>query len=203
MILLKFRPRAALPAGLLLLLAACAPMAPRPVTGDGAAGQAAREAALRLRPAWSFAGRVAIDNAGQAGNARIAWVQRGPDFDITLSAPVTRQSWRLVGQTGHARLEGLEGGAREGDDAETLLREATGWRIPVASLADWVRGARADASGSTVEYSPSGLPSVLVEDGWTVEYRSWGEGEPPLPTRVFARQGTASVRLAIERWDTP
>ena len=35
-------------------------------------------------------------------------------FDVSLSAPVTRQSWRLVGDAGAARLEGLEGGTARG-----------------------------------------------------------------------------------------
>lgn len=202
MILLKFPRFAALLALSALLLGACARVPSRPASGGGAEGQAAREASLRAVAAWSFAGRVAIDHAGQAGNARIAWTQRGEDFDITLSAPVTRQSWRLVRASGRARIEGMDGGVREGADAEALLLASTGWRIPVDSLAAWVRGARASAAAQ-VEYSPAGLPSVLVEDGWTVEYRAWGEGAPPLPTRLFARREGSSVRLAIERWSAP
>ena len=188
---------------LLLALASCAQLPQKGVTGGGEAGQAAREARLDARADWSFTGRVAIDNNGQAGNARIEWRQRGDDFDITLSAPVTRQSWRLVRTGGQARIEGIEGGPRAGTDAETLLREATGWRIPVAALADWVRGGRASPAAATVEYAPSGLPSVLAEAGWTVEYRAWQGGEPPLPTRLFARQADATVRLAIESWASP
>ena len=61
---------------------------------------------------------------------------------MALSAPVTRQSWRLVddGHQGEARLEGLPGGPRGGADAEALLTEATGWRVPVNFLPDWVLG---------------------------------------------------------------
>lgn len=203
MILLKLPMRGLWLAWLALVLAACAQAPSRPASGGGADGQAAREASLRGEDAWAFAGRVAIDHAGRAGNARIEWKQRGEDFDITLSAPVTRQSWRLVRESGRSRIEGMEGGMREGADAEALLLESTGWRIPVASLAAWVRGARASAAAASLEYSPQGLPSVLVEDGWTVEYRAWGEGTPPLPTRLFARREQSSVRLAIERWSTP
>jgi outer membrane lipoprotein LolB len=202
MILLKF-PRIVPLLLVALLVGACARVPSRPASGGGADGQAAREASLQSVEAWSFAGRVAIDHAGQAGNARIQWTQRGGDFDITLSAPVTRQSWRLVRESGRARIEGMDGGAREGVDAEALLLASTGWRIPVDSLGAWVRGARASASAAQVEYSPAGLPSVLVEGGWTVEYRAWGTGTPPLPTRLFARREGSSVRLAIERWSAP
>ena len=204
MILLKLPKPGVLPVAVLVLaLASCAQVARKPAVGEGAAGQAAREAELARQADWSFTGRVAIDNDGNAGSARLEWVQRGADFNITLSAPVTRQSWRLARSGGRARLEGLEGGVREGSDAEALLLDATGWRIPVDSLDAWVRGSRADATRASVEYGPAGLPSILVESGWTVEYRAWGEGQPPLPARLFARQGNASVRLAIERWSAP
>ena len=135
MILLKFPLRGSWLACLALVLAACAQAPGRPASGGGAEGQAQREASLQSEATWGFAGRVAIDHAGRAGNARIEWKQRGEDFDITLSAPVTRQSWRLVREAGRSRIEGLEGGIREGADAEGLLHESTGWRIPVASLA--------------------------------------------------------------------
>lgn len=188
---------------LVLGLASCAQAPVSMVSGAGAIGQPMREAYLDSHRDWTFSGRLAISNEGKAGNARIEWVQRGDDFNIQLSAPVTRQSWRLVREGGQARLEGLDGGIRQGPDAEALLLEATGWRIPVQALADWVRGARADATRASLEFGARGLPSVLEEAGWTVEYRAWGQGDPALPVRLFARRGEASVRLAIEHWKTP
>ena len=185
----------------LALMVACVPKPVR-IQGAGSEGQAAREASLAALPDWSFRGRLAINNAGQAGNARIEWRQRGPDFEIRLSAPVTRQSWVLRRQGGESSIEGLEGGPRTGPDAQALLLQATGWRIPVDALASWVRGARSGAE-AVLDYDPQGLPAALQEGGWTVEYRAWKAGEPPLPTRLFARQGEASVRLAIEDWNAP
>ena len=42
-----------------------------------------------------------------------------------------------------------------------------------------------------------------LQDGWTIEYRGWFAGDPPLPQKVFARQGEAGVRLVVEEWDAP
>jgi outer membrane lipoprotein LolB len=184
-------------------LAACAPVAPRPPALAVEAAQQAREAALARHADWAFHGRVAISQGEQGGNAGIRWRQHGADFDIELSAPVTRQSWRLTSRAGQVTLAGLEGGARRGTDAEALLLEATGWRIPVAAMAAWARGAR--GQGSSAEYSSDALgrPATLVQDGWSVEYRGWFPGEPPLPQKVFVRQGEARVRLVVEAWDAP
>ena len=187
----------------LLSLAACAPVAPRvPAVADEAAQQA-REAVLARQPDWAFHGRVAISQGEQGGNAGIRWRQRGADFDIELSAPITRQSWRLASRGGQVSLAGLEGGERRGTDAEALLLEATGWRIPVAAMAAWARGARGQGSSAEFSTDPQGRPATLLQDGWSIEYRGWFPGEPPLPQKVFARQGESGVRLVVEAWDPP
>ncbi len=188
---------------LALLATGCTTMAPRRV-GDTAllAAQAAREAALAEQAQWSFAGRLSVSANGDGGNGRIEWQQRGDDFDIRLSAPVTRKSWRLVRTQGQATLEGLEGGTRAGPDAEALLLEATGWRIPLDALAAWARGARARGPAA-VEFTPEGLPALIAQQGWKVEYREWDAADPARPRRVFATQGDATVRLVVEAWGEP
>ena len=70
-----------------------------------AAAEAARMAAGE---GWSLQGRVAISAGAQSGSARIEWQQpRFDRYEVTLSAPVTRQSWRLSVDDGHATLLGL------------------------------------------------------------------------------------------------
>jgi outer membrane lipoprotein LolB len=188
---------------LALLLAGCTTVAPR--QGSDAAllaAQSAREAGLAQQADWSMAGRLSVSAAGEGGSGRIQWQQRGDDFDIRLSAPVTRKSWRLQRQGGLATLEGLEGGPRSGPDAEALLLEATGWRIPLAALGDWARGGRSGGP-ATVEFTPAGLPALISQQGWQVEYREWDAADPARPRRVFARQGEATVRLVVESWGEP
>ena len=132
---------------LALLAAACTTTAPRQDSqANLLAAQSAREADLAGQADWSMAGRLSVSADGEGGNGRIEWQQRGDDFEIRLSAPVTRKSWRLLSQGGQATLEGLDGGTRTGSDPEALLFEATGWRIPLSALGDWARGARLDAS---------------------------------------------------------
>lgn len=198
--------RAIAAASLSLWLAACAPIAVRPdASGDrqqGLDAQAGRESLLASQPEWSLSGRVALSQGKDGGSGRIDWRQRGDDFDIRLSAPITGQSWRVTGSVGKARLEGLPGGVREGVDAEQLLREATGWRIPVDAMARWVRGARAPGE-AVLDFDAQLRPATLQQQGWVVEYRDWDASAPPRPTRVFARQGEASVRLVVDRWTVP
>ncbi|MBW8367193.1 MAG: hypothetical protein K0M70_04965, partial [Arenimonas sp.] len=122
-------------AGLLALLAllasACTTTAPRQGSDAGLlAAQAAREAVLAGQPDWTLAGRLSVSADGEGGNGRIEWQQRGDDFEIRLSAPVTRKSWRLLSVDGRATLEGLEGGTRVGADPAALQIQAPRRRKP-------------------------------------------------------------------------
>ena len=193
-----------LPALLLVLaLAGCATprvVAPLPPTEASLARLAEREQALAARPDWGLDGRIAVSNSRDAGSGRIEWRQAGARFDIALTAPITRQGWRLTGEPGRATLDGLPGGVREGTDAESLLREATGWQIPVRSLPRWVRGLRADPAGAVVQFGADGRLARLAESGWTIDYTWPSALDAALPARIEARRDDARVRLVVDRW---
>ena len=193
---------------LAVLLSACASLRAPPPSTDGAldaasgyAAQSAREAELASQPSWRLVGRVAFGNAGQSASAQIDWTQRGDGFLIELTAPVTGRSWRLEGHAGMAVLSGLDDGPRQGPDAEQLLLEATGWRLPVAQMPRWVRGARGVGPAQSLLVGPDGLPESFAQQGWQLRFPDWLSGTPPLPRRVFASSGEASVRLVVSRWE--
>lgn len=194
-----------------LLLAGCASPgvrgpAPTPVdAGIAADAQAARETWLAAHRDWSMTGRVAIRRADKGGSGRIDWTQRGDAFDVALAAPVTRQTWRLVGSPGQVRLEGVDGGPRQGADAGQLLLETTGWEIPVQALAYWIRGQAAPTlAPARLAYGADGQLSQLQQGGWTIDFTAWqppaADGTPALPARIEAQRGDARVRLIVDTW---
>ncbi|KQR11605.1 MULTISPECIES: lipoprotein insertase outer membrane protein LolB [Xanthomonas] len=176
------------------------------VSDEARNAEAARQAWLQAHPQWSFQGRVAISKDRNGGSGRIDWQQNGPQYRVQLSAPVTRQSWVLTGDTttGAGRLEGLDGGPRSGPDAEQVLLEATGWTIPVNQMPDWVRALRiADAGAQRVDLDAAGRPRTVQQDGWTIEFLAWApasDGQPALPQRIEAHNGSAKVRLLVDQW---
>ncbi|WP_082611387.1 lipoprotein insertase outer membrane protein LolB [Lysobacter sp. Root916] len=204
------KARALTVAALAAVLSACAGQAvrgpaPPPLAPAAAeAAQAARESELRAQTGWSLSGRIALSNGRNGGSGRIEWRQDGDRYEVALSAPVTRQSWRLSGDIAGARLEGLEGGTRSGPDAAALLREATGWEIPVAALSDWVRGLRATGQGpASVRYGADGRPARIEQGGWSIDYRWPSTDAPALPSRVDAIRGQAKVKLIVDEWEGP
>lgn len=200
---------------LALALAGCASLVPPEAVGDVAAGdvaQRARVAALGLAdgdcaaPDWAMAGRVALANGRQGGSGRIEWAQAAGVQRLQLSAPVTRQSWVLEVDAAGAVLQGITDAPLRGVDAARLLRETTGWDIPVAALGCWVRGAAAAAAAlgpARIAYRADLLPRRIEQGGWTVDYDGWSTGVAgalPLPGRIEARRGGDRVRLVVDRW---
>ena len=184
----------------MLALAACAPSSLRRPESAELAAQQAREDAVRAMADWGLVGRISFDDGRDNGSGRIEWQQRGQHFEIILSAPVSRRSWRLSGGPDGALLEGLEGGPRRARSAEALLAREVGWSIPLGQLRAWARGLRA-GPGARLAFGEGPLPAQLLEDGWTIDYRDWfADRQPPLPRRVFAAQGERTVRLVVERW---
>lgn len=190
------------------LLSACAGPAVKrgPAMPAAVAEQAQRARAeiLSAHPQWSLQGRVALSNGTAGGSGRIEWHQAGPRYAVALSAPITRQSWRLSGDAGSARLEGLESGTRSGTDPEALLQDATGWVIPVGALSSWVRGtADATLPGAAMQFASDGHLAVLEQAGWSITYSHW-QPQPglgiDLPGRLDASRGDARVRLVVDRW---
>lgn len=208
--------RAGLVAVLGVALAACAIQPPRRALPELSAQQreaaesvqTARERQLRELESWSLSGRIALAKGRSGGSGRIEWVQKDPrNYEVTLDAPVSRQSWRLTGNSHYeaGRLEGLEGGVREGDDAEALLLEATGWDIPVNQLPAWLRGviSRDDGAPARIAYGTDGRLLSIEQFGWTIEYQEWSAPDgvgPELPRRIVARSGDATVRLIVDQW---
>lgn len=184
-----------------LLLGACARVPLRGPDAGLLAAQAGRESVLAAADHWRFTGRIAVSGEGEGGSGRIDWQQRGESYVIELSAPVSRQSWRLSGDASGARLEGHAHGVLEDRDPEALLRHAAGWSMPLEPLRAWVRGARAGGP-SDVAFGAEGLPALLQQAGWRIEYRTWTEVQGlPLPQRVFAESGARRVRLVVDRWE--
>jgi outer membrane lipoprotein LolB len=207
----RFLPAAV--AALALLLSACAgrPIreAPPVAPGDAEARQSAREAGLRADGDWSLEGRVALTNGERGGSGRLDWRQAGDVAEVALSAPVTRQSWRLRDGPAGAVLEGLEGGPRQGPDAGQLLLESTGWDIPVGALQAWLRGARAEGAPARMEFGADGRLAVLEQAGWRITFDRWGlpanaagaaTDGPAMPHRIEASRGAARVRLVVDAW---
>ncbi len=194
----------------MLAVTGCAALAPR--SGAAAAAPewtdsalAARAAQLHPLIAWQLQGRVAIKRGDQGGSGQLDWQQHGADVRIAFDAPLNAAGWRLQTTAGSTCLDGLAAGRRCADDADTLLADVLGQPVPVAALADWLRGMPADPARfgpATSSTGADGSP-ILTQAGWRIVYGRWARppGWPlPMPTLLVASQGDLRLNLAVDRW---
>lgn len=190
-------------AAALLVLAACAPVRTRGTAAQISA-QAAREQQLGVQTQWGLQAHFAVSDGRDGGSGTLVWQQNGDEYSLNLRAPITGKTARLEGGPEGVVLTGLREGPIRGEDAQGLLANQLGWHIPVAQLTWWVRGLRAPDSPAELSYGGNGLPALLEQDGWKVEYRDWyADRDPPLPRKVYASKPPYSVRVLIEQWQTP
>jgi len=188
---------------ILLLLAACAPVRTRGTAAQISA-QTARERQLGTQAQWGLQAHFAVSDGRDGGSGTLVWQQNGDAYSLSLRAPITGKTARLEGGPNGAVLTGLRDGPIRGEDAQALLADQFGWHMPVAQLTWWVRGLRAPDSQADMSYGENGLPAVLEQDGWKVEYRDWyADRDPPLPRKVYASKPPYSVRVLIETWQMP
>ncbi|PNS07555.1 lolB: outer membrane lipoprotein LolB [Lysobacter silvestris] len=144
-------------------------------------------------------GRAAISHGKQSGSLGVEWEDAGPSgYLVVLTAPITRQGWRLQEQNGRATLEGMAGGPRIGADGAALLRQATGFEIPVRSLRYWIRGLADPAQPVDRYVFADDQLATLVQGGWQIDYPA--RDAQSRPVRINATRGDDRVRLVVDRW---
>ena len=164
------------------------------------AAQTAREQALANADHWTVQGRLSVSDGHEGGSGSLHWSQNGDHYEFVLRGPaLSGANFRLSGDAHGALLEGLKGGPLRGPDAEALMRKALGWEVPLRDLRAWVLGLRADSGPAELSFGDNQLPSLLLQDGWSVDYRAWDTTQqPPLPSKVYASRPPYKVRLSIE-----
>ncbi len=151
---------------------------------------------------WRITGRIAILTEEQAWNASIRWVQDGDRFRIRLTAPLGQGSIELKGRPGEVELRDQDNVVYHAINAEDLLFDTLGWRIPLNGLRFWVRGIpEPNDQMQDVVIDPTGRLKKLSQLGWLVEIlRYRGLGGQIVPDKLFMKTNRFSTRLIINHW---
>ena len=163
----------------------------------------------RSAPERSYAGRfVATADSGERRDSvsgRFLIEIRGQQQLIELATPVGTTLARIEIEPGHAtvtdgKLQGISG-----PDADELLQQALGWRLPVTGLSHWLEGQPDPARKASISREGERI-SEIRQDGWIIRITEVS-GPAQRPRRLqFDRAASAaepgvSVRLIIESPD--
>lgn len=177
--------RAAL--ALVLVLAGCAPAEIRPTF------QAVE---------FELAGRLGARYQSESFTGNLTWKHARDADELLISTPLGQGVARIARQGNAIVLATAEPREYRATDAELITERVLGFRVPLAGLADWVRGRPSPqvpgASPAQAEYSPDGKLKTLEQSGWKIEYQDY---EGARPTRMRLVYPGIELRLAITQWN--
>ena len=189
--------------GLILLLSSCAIQKPLPAPADGVAWKAHRQALTALEN-WQARGRIAVRTDSDGWSAGFDWTQAGGNYRIRLRGPFGQGALELEGDTHGVWLRRAGQPAVFATDADVLMEQESGWRLPVAGLNYWLRGLP-DKQGSTISHLDSaGRLAFLQQRGWQIKYRTYQDyGAVALPTRLALQRDGLRVKVIVDSWELP
>jgi outer membrane lipoprotein LolB len=173
--------RCALLSVMLLLFAACAQLqtkAPQDIEFD-------------------LSGRLAARYGNEAFTGNIAWRHARSADEMLITSALGAGLARIVREGDSVVLTTAEPREYRARDAEALTEEVLGFRVPLAGLADWVRGRPSAASPASAAYAPDGRLASLKQQGWNIEYLDY---EGARPSRLRLTYPGIELRLAISEW---
>jgi outer membrane lipoprotein LolB len=179
----------------LLLLVGCAGQPKVVLNGDAArAGQSQH---------WQLSGRFAANHDEQSWSGGLQWRQKGGNYLIRLSGPLGQGSVQLEGDEQAAQLQISDDEIYRNADAEQLLWQHTGWRIPFAGMRYWLRGEPAPFYQATqLQHDAQGRIASLHQAGWLIEIKRYISVEGvELPRKLFLQHAQFDVRLVVDHWE--
>jgi len=132
---------------------------------------------------FDLAGRIAARYRDDAFSGIVTWRHAPGGDEMLISTPMGQGVARIVREGDAIVITTAEGRQVSDRDGEALTERVLGFRLPLAGLADWVRGRPAPA---------------LEERGWKVEYQERdAEGRP---VRLRVTHPEVDLRLVISEW---
>ena len=185
----------------LMLLSGCA--TPPTLSPEAASAWTARQTALTQLTTWQADGRIGVVSGQDGWHASFQWAQQESVYRIDLIGPLGQG--RVIVESGgqDVRIQTQDGQSWSAPDADDLLEQTLGVRLPVNGLRYWVRGLPEPGSMSGLQTDAHGRLTRLEQNGWVIEYPAYAPTSRlnlDLPERIVARRPDLSVKLVIEQW---
>jgi len=166
----------------------------------------AHQAQLAQLDLWQLQGKLGVRSPGDSGSASLIWDSAPASYRIYLSAPLGQKHVEISGNQQRVELRQSGQPTLTAKDAESLVRKALGWQLPVSQLNYWVRGVPAPQGKITqLQLTPEGLLDQLEQSGWQINYfnyraQAYPGGDLPLPGKIVAQYRELRLTLVIRQW---
>jgi outer membrane lipoprotein LolB len=188
-------------AAMLAVLAGCRTMPPAPTLPPGPSWEI-RRPQLQSLEHFALRGRVAVAAGGEGFNASLRWTQDGARSQVTLEGPLGVGGAQLTASGDDLTVITSRGERIESAAAHAALAARLGFDPPLPALRYWVLGVPDPAQPASESLDPAQQRlSALTQDGWHVEYQSYGSaGGETLPARMTLQRDEVRVRLLVDDW---
>ena len=166
---------------------------------------------------WQLAGSFSYVDPKESGAGRIQWSFQGDLLDnLNLNDAIDRERMRLIGPIGTGSVELLTADNRaslisgkqrsNGVDAESLLFNIVGWRLPISEMRFWLFGMPSPNTSGRFWLNEQGQLQTLQQSDWEIQFDRF-ELDPilqlALPKKITAvhRGNQIKVKLAIKRFE--
>lgn len=149
------------------------------------------------KPEFDLAGRLAARYGNESFSANLAWRHARNADEMLITTALGQGVARIVREGDAVTLTTAEPREYRAADAEALTEQVLGFRVPLAGLAEWVRGRPSTESPATAEYTPDGRLLSLQQGGWNIEFVEYAG---KLPSRMRLAYPGIELRLAISQW---
>jgi len=185
---------------IVLLLAGCAGLAPLPENEKNSVWEYNKQRLAQLN-AWSFRGRLALNDGQKSWSVFMRWQQQPHSYVIHLMTFLGQQLMRLEGDENSVMLYRKDFSPVQASNVATLMAEQVGWVVPVEGLRYWMKGLPDSRSEFSSKLDSQGRLAELQQSGWKVEFERYREIDGlPVPAKMRLIRDDLTVRLVLDQW---
>lgn len=186
----------------LWLLNACTSVPDAPLNLD----QMRHQAQLAQLTQWRLKGKLGFKSPEETFSANLNWQQQDQTYEMKLTTFLGIGLMNLRADGRSATLK-ADDQVFTDTDATTLIRNVTGWQIPVERLSDWIKGSANDLDAAT--FDDKGLLTQLDTDcggcgNWSIEFSRYKAVDDIwLPHGIVLTNRSApdnQIRIKVNAW---
>jgi outer membrane lipoprotein LolB len=150
---------------------------------------------------WRLQGRLSLTRGAQGWHASLDWQDHAGRYRLLVRGPLGQGALQLDGDAQGVRLTDAEGRVHVAADAESLLQQVAGWRLPVSGLRYWVRGLPYPGVHLDETLDDTGRLAQLRQAGWTIRYQRFRVVDGiEWPDRLTLERDDLVLKLVIDQW---
>lgn len=150
---------------------------------------------------WESRGRLSATTPEDSVQGNFEWRQRPDWVEVRFRGPMGVGGLFVYGPPEMLTAIGRDGEQVVLYEPEADLAAIFGFGLPVQSLRFWLLGLADERHAHRFEFDELGLPRMLEQRGWVLNYSGWrSQGGELLPRRIDLASPGLDIRIVLDSW---